>query len=78
MPRDAVSRTENDEHNGGHKWVNIYRVVCTRLRVIFHDLDGIKPYYRYWIACDYLQLMLIPVNVNNFFVLFRGSVISVW
>ena len=22
MPRDAVSRTANVEHNGGHKWVN--------------------------------------------------------
>ena len=24
MPRDAVSRTENVERNGGHKWVNTH------------------------------------------------------
>ena len=23
MPRDAVSRTANDERNGGHKWVTL-------------------------------------------------------
>ena len=51
MPRDAVSRTANVEHNGGHKWVKVYmylRVSLKYLPFFFGSLVQVFVDDKFW------------------------------